>query len=250
MREYLSIKADLHIHNSFDYMEKHFGIPVLPHPREYIDRAVELGFRVLSFTNHGILFDDSDTFDYARKNNILLVPGEEAFIDKKHVLLYNFPRRHISTFSELRNFLAQDRIVMAPHPFFPGRYCLKKDLLENIDCFDALEHCHFHAPFFNFNIKAEKLSRLYNLPLVGSSDAHTMKQFGKTYSILKVREVTIKGVFEAIRSGRVEVHSTPLSLLELAKYYLYSRRWTHALKKISEEWRTKVQNNKDIEPDQ
>ncbi len=230
---YKTVKADFHIHNQFDYMEKHFGIPVLPHPCEYIDMAVEKGFQVLSFTNHGLLFDDPATFEYARKNNILLIPGEEAFIENKHVLLYNFPRQHINTFSELKKYVGKKRLVIAPHPFFPGKFCLKDKLFQYIDFFDAIEHCHFHAPGFNLNKKAIEVARKYDLPLVGSSDAHTLQQFGKTYSLLKVKELSIKGVFDAIRAQRVEIQTTPLSLWEIIRYYLYSRRWVHKLRKIS-----------------
>ena len=54
-----------------------------------IDRAALEGFQVLSITNHDTLTFSEGLAAYARARGGLLIPGVEATIERRHVLLYN-----------------------------------------------------------------------------------------------------------------------------------------------------------------
>lgn len=205
------LKADLHIHTS-EGPERIIRWT----PRELIDVATRAGYRVLSITDHDRLTYNSSLAGYARDRGIVLIPGVEATISRRHVLLYNFSHSFegLHTFGDIRRRKGPQSLVIAPHPFFPGPTSLRQLLAENLDLFDAIEYCHFYAAWFNRNRPALRLAQRCDLPLVGNSDAHLPCQFGTTYSLVQA-DPSPEGVLSAIRAGRVRVVSRPLKGSEL-----------------------------------
>jgi hypothetical protein len=205
------LKADLHIHTC----EGPEGI-VRWTPREVIDLAARAGYQVLSFTDHDTRTYDSALAAYAQERGIVLIPGVEATIERRHVLLYNFSHSldGLRTLSDIRRRKGPDSLVIAPHPFFPGPTSLRHRLVENLDLFDAVEYCHFHTAWLDYNRAVRRLAQATDLPLVGTSDAHLPCQFGTTYSLIEA-EPTLEGVLSAIRAGQVRVVSRPLKASEL-----------------------------------
>ena len=208
---YLKLKVDLHIHNSEDLAEKTKKNKRMVSPKRFIDMAVQKGFDAIAFTHHGLLYNDPKVSDYAKKKGIILIPGIEAFINRKHVLLINYiKRKHVLNFDTLRREKNGDMLVIAPHPFYKMPICLEDELEKNLDCFDAIEYCHFYTRLINPNRKAVRLAQKSNLPLVGNSDAHHAHQFGTTYSYVYASDRSIPAIIEAIKQGRVEYVSQPL----------------------------------------
>jgi predicted metal-dependent phosphoesterase TrpH len=205
------LKADLHVHTC----EGPEGI-VRWTPREVIDLAARAGYRILSFTDHDTRTYDSSLAGYARERGIVLIPGVEATIERRHVLLYNFSHSldGLRTLSDIRRRKGPDTLVIAPHPFFPGPTSLRQRLVKNLDLFDAVEYCHFHTLWLDYNRAVFQLALANDLPLVGTSDAHLPCQFGTTYSLIDA-EPTLEGVLNGIRAGRVRVVSRPLKASEL-----------------------------------
>ena len=54
--------------------------------------------------------------------------------------------------------------------------------------------------------------------MVANSDAHVLEQFGLAYSLVEA-EKTPEAIIKAIKAGRVEVVSRPLSLAALIRIY-------------------------------
>jgi len=211
--QYLKLKVDLHLHNSEDISESLKKNKGMPSPKEFIDMAIQQGFDAIAFTHHGLLYHDPETIKYAKKKGLILIPGIEAFIDRKHVLLINYiKKKHILNFETLRQEKSTDMLVIAPHPYYKTRVCLEDQLERNLDCFDAIEYCHFYTRLINPNRKAIRLAQKASLPLIGNSDAHFARQFGRTYSYVYARERSIPSIVEAVKAGRVEYVSQPLSL--------------------------------------
>ena len=204
-----TLKADLHLHTREGEAFIDYGA------RELIDRAAEQGFDVLSITNHDTLTFDRELADYARERGILLIPGVEATVEGKHVLIYNLdvPSEQIRSFADLRRYRRPDWLVVAPHPFYPGSICLGRRLLREIDLFDAVEFSHFYVRAIDFNRRAVRLARDARRPLVGSSDAHLPGQLGTTYSLIEAQR-TAASVLSAIRAGRVRVVTRALTVRE------------------------------------
>ncbi len=209
----LKLKVDLHLHTSHDLQEIVAGRKNLIPPRELVDMAVEQKFDAIAISHHCVQYKSAELTEYANQKGILLIPGIETYIQRKHVLLINFSTmKHILTYQDLKRYKNDDVLVIAPHPFYGLSACLGKDLIRNIDCFDAIEYCHYYYKFFNPNRKALKIAQKYNLPVIGNSDAHRHFQFGTTYSYVYAEEKTIPAVISAIKQGKIEYVSHPISL--------------------------------------
>ena len=82
-------------------------------------------------------------------------------------------------------------------------------LRENIDCFDAIEVCHFHKGWFDPNRFARKAAAKFGKPLLATSDAHQLTAFGGHYtSIPRPSVLTPENVFAALRSGVGRAHES------------------------------------------
>ena len=210
----MKLKADLHLHTS-EGPERFVRLGA----RTLIDWAVQEGYRVLAITNHNTLTYSEALKEYAWERGILLIPGVEATVEGKHVLLYNFdysPDR-IRTFEDIRRWKGPQTLVIAPHPFFPLPASLGRRLLQELDLFDAVEFSHFYTNGIDCNQKAVKLAKAIGLPLVGTSDCHFPRQFGTTYSLIEVEEATLESVVVNVKKGNLDVFSRPLSLGEWVK---------------------------------
>jgi len=211
------LKADLHLHTAEDPCDR-----IRYTAKEIISKAAEEGFDVLSITNHHIMTFGPELSSYARERGILLIPGVEATIRRRHVLLLNPPPGKIcSDFSHLSKLRRPETLIVAPHPYFPGTYSLNGHLLKHRSLFDALEYCHFYSPRINFNQKAIEVCQSHGFPLIGNSDAHFLSQFGTTYSLIYA-EKNLESIFKAIRENRIEVVTRPLTPFEMA---LIARRF-------------------------
>ena len=207
------LKADLHLHTAEDPNDR-----VSYTAKELISKAADEGFEVLAITNHQCLTFNQKLSAYARERGILLIPGMEMNVRHRHVLLLNPPNgRNVSDFSSLSSLRRPDRLIMAPHPYFPNPRSLNGHLLKNLKLFDAIEYCHFYSSRINFNQKAVALSKLHGMPLVGNSDTHFLPQLGTTYSLIYA-EKEPEAIFEAIRQRRIEIVTRPLSHLEMGTF--------------------------------
>jgi predicted metal-dependent phosphoesterase TrpH len=207
------LKADLHIHTGDDPLDR---VPYTA--KELITEAATQGFDVLAITNHHRLTVDDDLLSYAWDLGILLIPGMEISIRKRHVLILNPPPGiNYYDFSSLAGLNRPDSLVIAPHPYFPGPHSLNGCLQKNLDFFHALEYCHFYTPYLNFNRQVRRLSLVSGLPLLGNSDAHFLAQLGTTYSLISAQK-DLESVFTAIRQGKVEVVSHPLSSFQMGLF--------------------------------
>ena len=204
------LKADLHLHTAEDPLDR-----VRYTAKELISKAADEGFDVISITNHHQMTFNQDLFSHAQGMGILLIPGIEMTIQRRHVLVLNPPPyKMCADFFSLSKLRRPDTLIIAPHPYFPGTYSLNGYLLKHLHLFDALEYCHFYSPMINFNQRAVEVSQSFGFPLIGNSDAHFLSQLGATYSLIYA-EKNLAAVFAAIRQNKVKVVSRPLKYLEM-----------------------------------
>lgn len=215
------LKVDLHLHSGEDPKDG------LPYPATtIIDMAVKLGFGALAFTLHGKVLDDPRLFDYARAHGLLLIPAVEWRIRGRDVLLYNITAaeaHRIRTYNDLRAWRADrgtDCLVVAPHPFYPARHSLRRDLLDNMDCFDAIEHAQLHLPWYNPNQRALAVARAHGKPVLATSDAHNLWMFGRHYALVHA-SASIPALFAAIRAGRIQNVSEPVTVRECLRTLIF-----------------------------
>ncbi len=204
------LKSDLHLHTAEDPLDR-----IRYSSKDLISKAADEGFDVISITNHHQMTFNQDLFSYAQEKGILLIPGVELTIRRRHVLVLNPPPfKTCSDFPSLSKLRRPETLIIAPHPYFPGTYSLNGYLLRYMHLFDALEYCHFYSPIINFNQKAVEVCRRYGFPLIGNSDSHFLSQLGTTYSLIYA-EKNLEAVFSAIRQNKVKVATRPLKTLEM-----------------------------------
>lgn len=202
------LKVDLHIHTKEDPEDR-----VSYSACELIDQALLKGFDAIAITNHNRITYSSRLKSYAAERGIVLIPGVEATIRTKHVLLVNMPFEtgRFSSFEQLLQQKAENNLVIAPHPYFPSPTCLNGQLETTPHVFDAIEYCHFYHKLINFNKPAVRFAHKYRLPVVGTSDAHLLDQFGLAYSLVEA-EKDPDAIIQAIKAARVRPVSQPLPL--------------------------------------
>ena len=200
------LKADLHIHTADDPFDR-----IRYTSREIIERAAEEGFEVLAITNHLVNCYSEDLAKFASDRGILLIPGTEGAIKRKHVLILNMGRKaeEAQSLEELKRVREDGGLIIAPHPYFPSISSLRGEVEENLELFDALEYCSYYFRWMNFNKRAVRKAKSFGIPLIANSDSHVKWQFGRTYSYIEA-EKSVDGVIDAVKKGRVKIVSTPL----------------------------------------
>jgi predicted metal-dependent phosphoesterase TrpH len=211
------IKADLHIHTLDDPKD---ALDYSAH--ELLERARELGFRVLAITLHDAVFDRAEVFADAASMGILLVPAAEMRLEGADVILLNVAPHEIESlrsFDDLAALRARrgpSLFTIAPHPFYVLGGSIGEKLVERIDCFDAIELCHFWSRFFNPNRRAVEIAERCGKPLIATSDAHRLHAFGSNYtSIPPLAELTVENVIAALRGGELRLANPPCSFIDL-----------------------------------
>jgi predicted metal-dependent phosphoesterase TrpH len=204
------LKIDFHLHTAEDPIHR-----IRYTAKELISSAAAEGYDALAITNHHCVTFDRKLSVYARERGVLLIPGIEISIRRRHVLVLNPPPgMTVSDFATLAAIRRPETLIIAPHPFFPNLHSLNGHLLRHLRLFDAIEYCHFYSPRINFNQTAIDVSRRYGIPLIGNSDAHFPTQLGTTYSLVHA-DKTLEAIFEAIRRKRLEVVTRPLSPFQM-----------------------------------
>jgi len=199
------LKVDFHIHTKED-------------PHDFIsydsfrlvDMMVARGYDAIAITNHDRITYSDRLRDYAKERGLIVFRGVERTVRGRHALLINF-KGQLSDYRSLHDIKRAkrpDNLVIAAHPYFPMPTASGKLLDAHPEMFDALEYCHYYVRYLNFNKKAVFRSYSLDKPLVGNSDAHTVRHIGSTYSLVEsVKEP--EAIIEAIKDCRVEVVTQP-----------------------------------------
>ncbi len=216
----MKLKTNLHFHIDDD---KEDSIPYSF--TEALDEASRLGFQCLAITCHNTYTYTPERAKEAASRGILLIPGIERTIEKKHVLVFNCDES-ITSVQSFEGLIAYKKthpgiFIIAPHPFLGSShsYSLHQKLLEYISLFDAIEQTWFYSFLYNPNRKATAVATTHSLPLIATSDVHELKWLSTSFAEIETKEKTITAVFEAIRNKRFKNVSRPRSFFfEMTPY--------------------------------
>ena len=217
------IKVDLHIHTLDDPKD---AVDYSAH--QLLERARALGFRVLAITLHDAVFDRQEVFADAAAMGILLIPAAEVRLCGADVIILNVTGEEIAelkNFDDLRRLRARrgnSVFTIAPHPFYVFGSSIGSRLLAEIDCFDAIELCHFHKGLFNPNRRGVRVASRFGKPMIATSDAHRLHAFGRHYtSIPTPPELTIENVLTLLRAGELRLTSPSSSFIDLVSAFYF-----------------------------
>ncbi len=213
----MKLKVDLHTHTSEDPLD------VVDYSAfQLIDKACKLEYDAIAITNHDSVTDTPEILDYAKRKGLLLLPGMEATLSQRHIVIINPAIKQNpkgSTIEDLHDMITTESLVIAPHPFFPQARSLRSLFFKYPSIFDAVEYSHFYSRWFNWNKKAVQQAEILNLPLVGTSDCHLLWEFGTSYTIVDA-DKEILSIVEAVKQGKIELITTPLSTFQIGRVLL------------------------------
>jgi predicted metal-dependent phosphoesterase TrpH len=217
------MKVDFHIHTLDD---PHDHLDYSAH--QLLERARNLGFGALAITLHNKVFDRPEVFADAAEMGILLIQAAEMRLEGADVVLLNAQPNDIidlHTFADLRALRArrgESLFCFAPHPFFVLGASIGERLFAEIDCFDAIEICHFHKGWFDLNRRARQVAAALGKPLLATSDAHRLQAFGHHYtSIPRPPELTVEAVLRRLREGPMRLTSPASSWRDLLNVFYF-----------------------------
>ena len=219
------IKIDLHIHTLDDPKD---AVDFSAH--QLLERARSFGFRVLAITLHDAVFDRKEVFADAAAMGILLIPAVEVRLLGADVIVLNVTAEEVTqlkNFDDLRRLRAQrgnSIFTIAPHPFYVVGGSIGSRLFAEIDCFDAIEYCHFHIGPFNPNRRAQRVATRFGKPMIATSDAHRLHAFGRHYTSMPIPPaLTVENFLAGLRSGPLRLTSPASSLKEFvsAIYFVF-----------------------------
>jgi predicted metal-dependent phosphoesterase TrpH len=215
-----AFRVELHSHCQGDPIDRYLSHSVF----EHIDQAKKVGLDAIAVTFHRQIFHNPEAVDYARKQGVLLIPGMEAEVDRRHLVVLNLQPGDLvdqPTWNQVRAMRLRrpDALVLAPHPFYPHPSCLGQTMNAHADCIDAVEWCFIHVGWIpqrvNPNQRAARWAQKHGKTLVACSDAHSLSAIGRNFSTVEADELTCEALFAGIRAGRVTFNRNSLPLAPL-----------------------------------
>ena len=191
---------------------------------EHIDAAKAAGLDAIAITWHRKVCTDKAAFEYGRKKGVLVIPGMEAEVDRRHLVVINLADGDLPpepTWSQVRALRLRkpEVLVMAPHPFYPHPCCLGTTMTAHADCIDAVEWARLHVNWLpgrvNPNLRAAHWAHQHGKTLLACSDSHTVQTIGTNASTVEADELTTEAILGGIRAGRVTFHRKSLEMGKL-----------------------------------
>src|SRR6266576_579449 len=232
------IKIDLHIHTLDDPKD---AVDYSAH--QLLERARALGFRILAITLHDAVFDRAEVFADAAAMGILLIPAAEVRLCGADVIVLNVTAEEVAelkNFDDLRQLRARrgsSIFTIAPHPFYVFGGSIGSRLFAEIDCFDAIEFCHFHVGLFNPNRRAKRVATRFGKPMIATSDAHRLHAFGRHYTSMSMPPaLTLEHVFAGLLSGPLRLTSPACRFTDFvsAIYFVFLTHPFRVRRKLAE----------------
>jgi predicted metal-dependent phosphoesterase TrpH len=192
------LKVDLHLHSAYSKDSR-------ATPEEVVRRSIELGFDVISITDHGSVQGSLEA--QAMPSGLLVIPGQEVKTSDGELIVlglrHPLPSKQPALETAM-NARKQGGFVILPHPFDPMRRgigSLSKKLLGHID---AVEVFNSRTIFSRFNQKARQFADQEGLPSVVGSDSHFPGEMGKAFMLINSKK-SPQEIFNAIRQGRLRL---------------------------------------------
>ena len=149
-------------------------------------------------------------------------------IEGADIILLNVTAKDVEglhSFDDVRKLRArrdQSLFTIAPHPFYVLGGSIGKRLLDEIDCFDAIELCHFHKGLFNPNRRAMMVAGRFGKPLIATSDAHQLSAFGRHYTRMpRPSPLTAETVLAQLRAGSLRITSPAATFQEIISTFYF-----------------------------
>lgn len=203
MENKVSYKIDLHCHS-------YYSSDGVSKPEEIVQMARARGLDGIAITDH----NTSECVDYFRKQGLiredgmpvhdfLIIPGQEISTAEGHLLALGVELpslKGISAAEAVQMIHSKGGVAVAPHPYDSFRAGIRESVLENLPL-DAIEVFNAASTLKSSNRQAREYALRKGLSMTAGSDAHLPHAVGVSYSLISMKELSLKGVLEGIRQG-------------------------------------------------
>ena len=191
-----TVIADFHLHSKY-------SPDSILEPRRIVKLCKQRGYTVISITDHNTIKGSLEAKKYEQEFGISVLIGEEVRTDVGDIIGINLKkeirsRNYSEVLSEIRQ---QGGISILPHPYKEHR--LPDDLLREVDLIEGFNSRLSEEP----NMKAVKLARKWNKPIVVGSDAHFAAEIGAAKTIIKTS--SNDNIKSSLLSGKISTFHQP-----------------------------------------
>jgi predicted metal-dependent phosphoesterase TrpH len=214
------MKFELHCHSHYSRGTK---LPTegIPSPKEIVRQAKKVGLGGIAITDHNV-FKAHEAAAEAKKQKILLIPGEEVSTLEGHVLgigINEFIPPRLSLEETVEKIREQGGIAIAPHPFDIKGEGVRGGFIkcDAVEVFSGLNLDRFS------NMIARSKTR--GFPQVVGSDAHTLDMVGKCVNITEAGD--LDSVLKKIKKGdvtHIKKYAHRKEVMDWAYQRLYASR--------------------------
>lgn len=197
------MKIDMHVHSIYS------GDSTLE-PLAMVKRAREIGLDAICITDHHSFLSSQLIDHIARQENFKIFRGAEYHTANGHILIYGIfddsfnSGRYLPMQEVIDKVQSEGAIAVPSHPYHRGYSRYLGDDIFNLRNIYALETFNARIPEEE-NIMAQKASKMLKLPGIGSSDAHSLPELGKAYTIFDDYIGSIRDLVNAIKKGKFRV---------------------------------------------
>ncbi|MGV8141713.1 MAG: PHP-associated domain-containing protein [Candidatus Woesearchaeota archaeon] len=173
-------KYDLHIHSYYSNCSRN-------DPKKILEYAKKAGLNGIAITDHHTMRAYPILKKLNKDKNFEIIPGEEIRTQYGDVIALYIQKEVQSRdfFQVIKEIKAQGGLVIIPHPFRPVPWLKFKYSFNKIKGkIDAVETFNSRNTV-SANVDAVKIAKKLGLAQVGSSDAHTLFDIGKGYTLFK-----------------------------------------------------------------
>ena len=207
--------TELHCHSIYSKGRKIF-VEAINSPEEMLKQAKRNNTEAISITDHDTIKGSLEAKKYAKKYDILVIPGEEISSKDGDILALGIEETIKPTLSaeETIDIIhTQGGIAISAHPFDLRRFGLgnKAVICDAIEVFNAQNIERIS------NWKARRLVDRHNMPVTAGSDAHSAAMLGKGLNNIK-SEKDIDSVLKAIKKGRNELITRYIKISEIREW--------------------------------
>ncbi|TFF99340.1 MAG: hypothetical protein EU540_06905, partial [Promethearchaeota archaeon] len=186
-------------------------------PKEVVNYVKLKGLDGFAITDHQTLRGYKFSKEIGRNKDIIVIPGMEINTHIGEILILfieddiKFNDNNFNTIVE--KVKDNNGLIVIPHPFdFLRNNRLKMNLLNDniINKFiDGIEIINSRIIFKKSVTKAKNFNKKYKLFETGGSDAHTLKEIGNGYTLIRDADKS----FESIKNSLLEKKSRSMGVL-------------------------------------
>ncbi len=187
------LNIDFHIHT------KKYSRDSIIDPVELVTKAEEMDLDAIAITEHNHHWSKEEVDNLQNKTKVLVFSGNEVRTNLGDLIVFGYDKKFEYGYDAHRlieETHENNGIVIAAHPFKIGTSLGQKIYELDVDAIEA---------FDNYNsMKSEEMAKeaaeRLNKPLIGSSDAHKIEQFGYKYTHIDKKINDLYELIQIIKS--------------------------------------------------